>query len=95
MTKGAIMAFENTNGMTPDGVAGPAVWKALDQRQIAKKVSTFGYTFVSVSEGSPETESTWHNGKTVGVGTGQHRDPGGADRARASSPCSSTRRRSR
>ena len=27
--------------------------------------STFGYTFVHVSEGSPETESTWHNGKTV------------------------------
>ena len=29
------------------------------------KTSTFGYTFVQVSEGSPETEQTWHNGKTV------------------------------
>ena len=29
MTKGALMAFENDHGMTADGVAGPAVWKAL------------------------------------------------------------------
>jgi lipoprotein-anchoring transpeptidase ErfK/SrfK len=27
--------------------------------------SAFGYTFVSVSEGSPETETTWHNGRNV------------------------------
>ncbi|MBV9416552.1 MAG: hypothetical protein JO363_16330, partial [Solirubrobacterales bacterium] len=27
MTRGAIMAFENTNGITADGDAGPAVWK--------------------------------------------------------------------
>jgi peptidoglycan hydrolase-like protein with peptidoglycan-binding domain len=65
MTKGAIMAFENTNGMTTDGIASSAVWKALITNQIAKKVSTWGYTFVSVSEGSPETENTWHNGKVV------------------------------
>jgi peptidoglycan hydrolase-like protein with peptidoglycan-binding domain len=65
MTKGAIMAFENTNGMTTDGIATAAVWKALITNQIAKKVSTWGYSFVQVSEGSPETESTWHNGKTV------------------------------
>jgi peptidoglycan hydrolase-like protein with peptidoglycan-binding domain len=65
MTQGAIMAFENNEGMTTDGVAGPSVWKALINATIAGKASTFGYTFVSVSEGSPESEDTWHNGKTV------------------------------
>ncbi len=63
MTKGALMAFENDHGMTPDGVASPAVWNALIKEVLAGHRSTFGYTFVSVSEGSPETESTWHNGR--------------------------------
>jgi peptidoglycan hydrolase-like protein with peptidoglycan-binding domain len=65
ITRGALMAFENDHGMTADGVAGPAVWKALITAVDAGKRSTFGYTFVMVSEGSPETEQTWHNGKTV------------------------------
>ncbi len=68
MTKGAIMAFENTEGMTTDGVAGGAVWKALINAIVADKPSTFGYTFVQVTEGSPETESTWHNGRMVVTG---------------------------
>jgi peptidoglycan hydrolase-like protein with peptidoglycan-binding domain len=65
MTQGAIMAFENDNDMTADGVAGAAVWKALLNAVISGKKSSFGYTFVQVSEGSPEGETTWHNGKTV------------------------------
>jgi peptidoglycan hydrolase-like protein with peptidoglycan-binding domain len=68
MTKGAIMAFENNNDMNPDGVAGPAVWKALINAEIKGQASSFGYTFVSVSMGSPETQNTWHNGKTVASG---------------------------
>jgi peptidoglycan hydrolase-like protein with peptidoglycan-binding domain len=68
VTKGAIMAFEDSNGMTPDGTPGPAVWRALIQAVLAGHKSSFGYTFVSVSEGSPETENTWHNGKTVESG---------------------------
>jgi peptidoglycan hydrolase-like protein with peptidoglycan-binding domain len=65
MTRGAIMAFENDHGMTTDGVAGTAVWKALIAATLAGKKSNFGYTFVQISEGSPETEQTWHSGKTV------------------------------
>jgi peptidoglycan hydrolase-like protein with peptidoglycan-binding domain len=65
MTKAAIMAFENSNGMTADGVPGPQVWKTLITDAVQGKNNTFGYTFVQVSEGSPETESTWHSGKTV------------------------------
>ncbi len=65
MTKGAIMAFQNTNGLTADGVPGPELWKALIDAAVKDQHNTFGYTFVQVSEGSPESQSTWHNGKVV------------------------------
>jgi peptidoglycan hydrolase-like protein with peptidoglycan-binding domain len=65
MTRGAVMAFENDQGMTPDGVAGAQVWKALIAAEIAGKGSSFGYTFVMVSEASPESQQTWHNGHIV------------------------------
>ncbi|MFZ0040982.1 MAG: L,D-transpeptidase family protein [Solirubrobacteraceae bacterium] len=68
ITKGALMAFENNNGMTADGLAGPQVWKALMNAVIHDQKYSFGYTVVDVSEGSPESESTWHNGKTVASG---------------------------
>jgi peptidoglycan hydrolase-like protein with peptidoglycan-binding domain len=65
ITKGALMAFENNNGMTADGIAGPQIWQALISAVIHDQRYSFGYTVVDVSEGSPESESTWHNGKTV------------------------------
>jgi peptidoglycan hydrolase-like protein with peptidoglycan-binding domain len=78
MTKAAIMAFENSNGMTADGVAGPQVWNALITAAVKGQINSFGYTFVQVSEGSPETESTWHNGKTVASGLVNTGVPGAA-----------------
>jgi L,D-transpeptidase catalytic domain/Putative peptidoglycan binding domain len=68
MTKGAIMAFQNTNGLTADGDPGPELWKALINAAVKDQHNTFGYTFVQVSEGSPESQSTWHNGKVVSSG---------------------------
>jgi peptidoglycan hydrolase-like protein with peptidoglycan-binding domain len=65
ITKAAVMSFENSHGMTADGVDGPQVWNALISDVIQGKRNSFGYTVVDVSEGSPESESTWHNGKTV------------------------------
>ena len=64
MTRGALMAFENDNGLTADGIAGPQVWKALIGAAVKGKRSTFGYTFVSVSEASQSLD-LWHNGHTV------------------------------
>ena len=64
LTTAAVMAFENTEGMTADGVAGPPVWNALISAVIHGKRNGFGYTIVDVSEGSPESETTWHDGKT-------------------------------
>jgi peptidoglycan hydrolase-like protein with peptidoglycan-binding domain len=68
MTKGAVMAFENDHGMIADGIAGPAVWKALIGAAIAGHGTSFGYTFVSVSEASPESIDVWHSGRTVVTG---------------------------
>jgi L,D-transpeptidase catalytic domain/Putative peptidoglycan binding domain len=65
LTKGAVMAFEDAHGLPTDGVAGPDVWKALINAAVNNQKSTFGYTFVMVSEASPETEHVWHSGKIV------------------------------
>jgi hypothetical protein len=78
MTKGALMAFENDQNMTADGAPGPDVWRALMQAVISGRRSTFGYTFVTVSEGSPETESTWHNGRVAVSGLVNTGIPGAA-----------------
>ncbi|MDQ6745996.1 MAG: L,D-transpeptidase family protein [Actinomycetota bacterium] len=64
MTQGALMAFQNDHGMTTDGIAGAAVWKALIQAAVAGKRSSFGYSFVTVSLSS-ESLNLWHNGHTV------------------------------
>ena len=65
LTKGAVMAFENDQGLAADGVAGPSVWKALISATLSDQKSKFGYTYVYVSEGSPERIDVWHNGRSV------------------------------
>jgi L,D-transpeptidase-like protein len=70
LVEGALMSFEERNGLEVDGIAGPVVWEALMKAVIAgekkpTKGSENGFTWVSVSESSPETVSVWHNGKYV------------------------------
>jgi hypothetical protein len=66
LTKAAVMAFENTDGLATDGVDGPDVWKALIAATLKHADNPFGYTFVFVHEAnSGETETTWHDGRTV------------------------------
>jgi peptidoglycan hydrolase-like protein with peptidoglycan-binding domain len=64
MTRGAVMAFENDHGLTPDGDAGPSVWRSLIGAVITGHQSRFGYTYVSVDKSSQRL-SLWHNGQTV------------------------------
>jgi peptidoglycan hydrolase-like protein with peptidoglycan-binding domain len=68
LTKGAVMAFENDHGLMTDGIAGPVVWKALISAALNNQTSKFGYTYVTVTEGSPEAISVWHNGRAVVTG---------------------------
>jgi hypothetical protein len=65
LTKGAVMAFEDDHGLPTDGIPGVDVWKALINAAVKNQDSTFGYTFVMVSETTPENINVWHNGKIV------------------------------
>ncbi|HTZ87808.1 MAG TPA: hypothetical protein VMB05_14170, partial [Solirubrobacteraceae bacterium] len=48
ITKGALMKFEDENGMTVDGLPGPAVWHKLIVAAISGKRLTSGYSYVYV-----------------------------------------------
>jgi L,D-transpeptidase catalytic domain/Putative peptidoglycan binding domain len=70
LVEGALMSYQERNGLEVDGVAGPEVWEAIMKSVIAgdvkpEKGAANGYTWVPVSESSPETVNVWHNGKWV------------------------------
>jgi len=65
ITKGAIMKFENENGLTVDGEAGPSVWHALLPYALAGHRLTSGYSYVYVHREVPETMTLWHDGHIV------------------------------
>lgn len=70
LVEGALMSYQERNGLEVDGVPGPEVWEAIMKSVIAgdvkpEKGAENGYTWVSVSEDIPETVTVWHNGKTV------------------------------
>jgi hypothetical protein len=65
IVKGAVMKFENENGLTVDGLAGPTVWHKLLSDAIAAKRLTSGYSYVYVHREVPETATLWHDGSTI------------------------------
>ena len=65
LTKGAIMRFENNNGLEVDGLAGPTVWRKLMSDAIAGKRLHEGYSYVYVHREVPETMTLWSAGRTV------------------------------
>ena len=65
ITRGAVMKFENTHGLTVDGLAGPTVWRILLSDAIAGKRLGSGYTYVYVHREVPEMLTLWHDGQTV------------------------------
>jgi peptidoglycan hydrolase-like protein with peptidoglycan-binding domain len=62
VTKAAVMTFENQNGLTVDGLAGPVVWSTLFQDVAANKVDTASYDYVLVSKVLPENLTLYDNG---------------------------------
>ena len=63
LTEGALMSFEERNGLEVDGVAGPVVWEALMKATIAGE--TLRLDFAGTD---PESVNVWHNGKDVLTG---------------------------
>jgi peptidoglycan hydrolase-like protein with peptidoglycan-binding domain len=65
LDEGAVRAFENSQGLTMDGVAGPQVWADLLTAAAKDKKNPDGYTYALASQHSPETLKVWHNGKVI------------------------------
>ena len=65
MTTGAIMQFEQDNGLAPDGDAGPQVWNALLRAVATRQTDPNPYNYVTVTESLPETLLVWQDGKVV------------------------------
>ena len=77
ITKGALMSFQDEQGIETDGVAGPEVWERLMEATInGERKSEPGYNYVYVSETIPETVKVFHNGKVVVEGPGNTGIPG-------------------
>ena len=65
ITQGALMRFQDTHGLTTDGVAGPVVWRALLLDDLAGRRLNTGYSYVFVHETIPQSLSLWHNGRVI------------------------------
>ncbi len=66
ITKGALMMFQDEQGIEVDGVAGPEVWKQLMEATIAgERKAEPGYNYIYVTESLPETVKVFHNDKVV------------------------------
>ena len=66
LDQGAIRAFESTEGLTMDGVAGPQVWADLLTAAGKNQLNPNGYSYALASQESPhESLKVWHNGKVI------------------------------
>lgn len=65
ITHGAVMTFEDHNGLGADGDAGPQVWQKLLQNAAAGTTNQAAYNYVYVSQALPETTTVYSNGAAV------------------------------
>jgi peptidoglycan hydrolase-like protein with peptidoglycan-binding domain len=79
ITKGAVMTFENQNGLTVDGLAGQKVWTALLADLAAGKTNASPYTYVLVSKQLPENLTLYDNGAPTMTGIAVNTGAPGAD----------------
>jgi peptidoglycan hydrolase-like protein with peptidoglycan-binding domain len=81
ITKSAVEAFENQNGLTVDGLAGPKVWSTLLADVASSKVDTVPYVYVLVSKTLPENLTLYNNGVAQYTGIPVNTGAPGADTA--------------
>lgn len=62
LVKGAVMMFETENGLSVDGVAGPAVWTTLLQDAASDKANTEPLSYVLVTKALSQHLTAWVNG---------------------------------
>jgi lipoprotein-anchoring transpeptidase ErfK/SrfK len=86
ITKAAVEMFENQNGLTVDGLAGPRVWSTLLADVAANKVDTAPYTYVLVTKTLPESLTLYNNGVAQYSGIPVNTGAPGADTADGTFP---------
>ncbi len=79
ITKGAVMTFEDQNGLTVDGLAGQKVWMALLNAVASGKTDTSPYNYVLVSKQLPENLTLYENGAPTMTGVAVNTGAPGAD----------------
>jgi lipoprotein-anchoring transpeptidase ErfK/SrfK len=57
--------YQDEHHMTVDGIAGPAVWKALMEDAVKGAKPHAGYSYVYVHENVPQKMTLWHDGHVV------------------------------
>jgi len=66
ITQGAIMQFENAEGLTTDGIAGPIVWSDLLKALSHGQSNTQPYDYVYVQKNpEPENVTVYRNGTPI------------------------------
>ncbi len=65
MTRGALMSFEQFNGLDDNGLANPLLWPTLLKDVTARKLDPHRYSWIEVSKQLPETLWLYENGKVV------------------------------
>jgi lipoprotein-anchoring transpeptidase ErfK/SrfK len=65
ITQGAVMDFEDQNGLATDGEAGPQVWTRLLADAVTGDGDANPYRYVYVSQVEPETATVYQNGAAV------------------------------
>jgi peptidoglycan hydrolase-like protein with peptidoglycan-binding domain len=65
ITQGAVMNFENQNGLKTDGEAGPQVWADLLAAVQAGHGNASPYNWVLVNQSLPESATVYSNGTPV------------------------------
>jgi peptidoglycan hydrolase-like protein with peptidoglycan-binding domain len=65
ITTGAVMSFENQNGLKTDGIAGPQVWTDLLADVQSGKGDANPWNYVLVSQSLPESATVYSNGAVV------------------------------
>ncbi len=65
ITKGAVMDFEDQNGLKTDGIASSTVWHDLLADSASGHADANPYRYVYVSESDPETVTVYQSGSVV------------------------------
>jgi peptidoglycan hydrolase-like protein with peptidoglycan-binding domain len=65
ITTGAVWQFERETGLPVGTPTGATFWADLRQSLETHRLNTEGYTYVQVSQGTPERLRLWFNGKLV------------------------------